>query len=90
MMEKHGEIREGLTPPEPPEQTEDKQAELQQAASQTADSRARMQQAVAQTADKQAGLRQAAELMKETEARFSRLEEHMTKRSYTCITENLR
>jgi|TARA_B100000809_G_C15047944_1_gene497930 hypothetical protein len=62
MMEKHGEIREGLTPPESPEQTEDKQA----------------------------GLRQAAELMKETEARFSRLEEHMTKRSYTCITENLR
>jgi hypothetical protein len=32
----------------------------------------------------------AADLLKKADAHFARLEEHMTKRSHTCITENLK
>jgi len=61
MMEKHGEIREGITPLE---ESEDK---------------------------KKVSLPNAAEdLLKEAEARFKRLEDHMTTRSHTRVTENLR
>ena len=60
MMEKHGEIRKGLTPPEAPEE---QALSLPEA---------------------------AEELLKEAEDRFKRLEEHMTTRAHTRITENLR
>ena len=60
MLEKNGEIREGLTPPE---ECEDKKVSLPKA---------------------------AEDLLKEAEARFKRLEDHMTTRSHTRVTENLR
>ena len=61
-MEKQGEIREGLTPPEDNTDTKPSK-ELPEAAS---------------------------DLLKEAAARFKRLEDHMTTRSHTRVTENLR
>ncbi len=61
-MEKQGEIREGLTPPE-----------------ETSDKRPSKTLPVA-----------ATDLLKEAEARFKRLEDHMTTRSHTRVTDNLR
>ena len=63
MMEKHGVIREGLTPPE---------------GGFEADSQEKPPQEL------------AAELLKKADEHFARLEEHMTKRSHTRITENLK
>jgi hypothetical protein len=60
-MEKHGEIREGITPPE----------EVENA-----------QPTVPTEAIK--------DLLKEADARFKRLEDHMTTRSHTRVTDNLR
>lgn len=61
-MEKQGEIREGLTPPE-----------------KTSDNRPSKTLPEA-----------ATDLLKEADARFKRLEDHMTTRSHTRVTDNLR
>jgi hypothetical protein len=64
MMEKHGVIREGLTPPEGGCPVEPASSKVPQ-----------------ELADK---------LLKKAEEHAARLEEHMTTRSHTRITENLK
>ncbi len=63
MMEKHGEIREGITPPEVDDNNDTPQPKVPQ---------------------------DAVNILKQAQERFARLEEHMTRRAHTRVTDNLR